>query len=56
MSKKKMLKQLEDISRLIESDIFCLIDDNQDLQYNYDTHQDRINGINKAIKLIKEAK
>ena len=56
MSKKEILKQLEDISRLMESDIFYLIDDNQDLQYNYDSHQDRINGINKAIELIKEGK
>ena len=52
MTKEEMIKQLKDLSRLMESDIFYLIDDNKELQYNYDSHQDRINGINKAIELL----
>ena len=37
----------------MESEIFYLIDDNQDLQYNYDSNETMLKGINKAIELLK---
>ena len=55
MNKKEILKQLNDIKRLMESDIFYLDIDNIDLQYNYNNNN-MFNGITKAIKLIKEIK
>ena len=54
MTKQKILKQLKDIARLMESEIFHLIDDNQDLQYDYDGNETMLKGINEAIELVEE--
>ena len=53
MTKQEILKQLKDISRLMESEIFHLIDDNQDLQYDYDGNGTMLKGINEAINIIQ---
>ena len=53
MTKKEILKQLKDISRLMESEIFHLIDDNQDLQYDYDGNETMLKGINEAIIVME---
>ena len=55
MNKKEILKQLKNIKRLMESDIFYLDIDNIDLQYNYD-NDNMFDGISKAIELIKKGK
>ena len=54
MTKQEILKQLKDISRLMESEIFHLIDDNQDLQYDYDGNGTMLKGINEAINIIEK--
>ena len=52
MNKKEILKQLKDIHRLMESDIFYL--DIQDglLQYEY-SNKKMFTAINKAIEIIE---
>lgn len=53
MTIEKMIKQLEDISRLMESDIFHLDEDDTMLQYDYDGNDKMLEGINQAIGIFK---
>ena len=54
MNKKQLLKQLKDIKRLMESDIFYLDIDNKDLQYNYSNNK-MFEAISKSIQILEEA-
>ncbi len=54
MNKKELLKQLKDIKRLMESDIFYLDIDNKDLQYNYSNNK-MFEGISKSIQILEKA-